>query len=116
MSKYLEFKLIGRKPKTVVYAVIAKHSQVRLGVIKWYFYWRQYCFFPDRNVAALKDLVLLYVKRFDKSELEKLIARLFEQWEREPLVFSAGCQDDISAFSRKLTKLQREGKIEEATL
>lgn len=60
MSKYLEFSLIERKPKTKVIGVWSKKSANRLGVIKWYGPWRQYVFFPDLgtlfNAECLNDI------------------------------------------------------------
>ena len=60
MSKYLEFSLIERKPKTKVIGVWSKKSANRLGIIKWYGPWRQYAFFPEKdtlfNVDCLSDI------------------------------------------------------------
>lgn len=60
MSKYLEFSLIERKPKTKVIGVWSKKSANRLGVIKWFPGWRQYAFFPENetvfNVECLNDI------------------------------------------------------------
>ena len=61
MSKYLEFSLIERKPKTKVIGVWSKKSADRLGIIKWFSGWRQYAFFPEKgtifNVECLNDIV-----------------------------------------------------------
>ncbi len=61
MSKYLEFSIIGLKPKTKVIAVESKHSGTMLGEIKWFARWRQYAFFPGRetvfNVECLNDII-----------------------------------------------------------
>jgi len=60
MSKYLEFKLLERKPKTSVIDVISKLHGYRLGIIKWFGRWRQYAFFPEDgtifNVECLNDI------------------------------------------------------------
>ncbi len=60
MSKYLEFSLIEKKPKTKVIGVWSKKSANRLGIIKWYRPWRQYAFFPEKdtlfNVDCLSDI------------------------------------------------------------
>lgn len=45
-TKYLQFKVIEEKPKTTVYEVVSKSQRLRLGIIKWFSSWRQYCFFP----------------------------------------------------------------------
>jgi len=60
MSKYLEFSLIERKPKTKVIGVWSKNNANRLGIIKWYGPWRQYVFFPEKDtlfsVGCLDDI------------------------------------------------------------
>ena len=45
-SKYLYFSLLENKPKTRVFGVHARSSDIQLGIIKWHGPWRQYCFFP----------------------------------------------------------------------
>jgi hypothetical protein len=61
MSKYLEFSLIEKKPKTKVIGVWSKKSANRLGIIKWFGRWRQYAFFPETgtvfNTECLNDIV-----------------------------------------------------------
>lgn len=60
MSKYLNFLLLERKPKTSVVDVISKLYGFRLGIIRWYGAWRQYAFFPEEgtifNVECLDDI------------------------------------------------------------
>jgi hypothetical protein len=60
-SKYLEFKLLEQKPKTKVYEILSKLHGFRLGIIKWYGAWRQYCFFPERdtifNTQCMQDIM-----------------------------------------------------------
>lgn len=60
MSKYLEFRLLGEKPKTKVIEVMSKTRPVRLGIIKWWSTWRQYVFLPDTgtifNIECLNDI------------------------------------------------------------
>lgn len=46
MKKYLDFKIIDRKPKTNVYAVLSRSDGSQLGKIYWYAPWRQYVFEP----------------------------------------------------------------------
>jgi len=62
MSKYLEFLLLEKKPKTKVVVVYSKKSGDRLGIIKWYGAWRQYAFFPETgtifNVECLNDIII----------------------------------------------------------
>ena len=63
---YLRFIETERKTKTSVYSVISKHSDERLGEIKWYSHWRHYCFFPtiefqtvhsDRCLTSISDFI-----------------------------------------------------------
>ena len=60
MSKYLEFALLEKKPKTQVIKVMSKLHGNRLGVIKWFGRWRQYGFFPEPetvfNIECLNDI------------------------------------------------------------
>ncbi len=61
MSKsYLEFELVEKKPKTDVYSVNSISSGFKLGTIKWFGSWRQYCFFPNGetvfNQGCMKDI------------------------------------------------------------
>lgn len=55
MSEFIEFKLIDEKPKTSVFDVINIKSGDRLGIIKWYGPWRQYCFFPHEETIFNMD-------------------------------------------------------------
>jgi len=56
MSKtYIEFKLIKKKCKTNIYGVYNINSGLRLGIIKWYRFLRQYCFFPANRIIAGRD-------------------------------------------------------------
>jgi len=61
IKKYIEFNLVQQKPKTGVYAVRNIKSQSIIGWVKWYPYWRQYCFFPEPetvySVGCLQDIV-----------------------------------------------------------
>lgn len=45
-SKWLEFRIVSRKNKTLVWTVHNHKTNDYLGVIKWYSQWRQYCFIP----------------------------------------------------------------------
>lgn len=44
--KYINFKLIEKKPKTGIYRCCNNKSGEELGIIKWHNSWRQYCYFP----------------------------------------------------------------------
>jgi len=60
MSKYLEFNVIEKKPKTKVIEVTSKLHGDRLGIIKWFGRWRQYAFLPENgtvfNVECLDNI------------------------------------------------------------
>lgn len=48
-TQYLSVNPIGpsKSGKTWMYEVLSESSGVRLGVIKWFGQWRQYCFWPE---------------------------------------------------------------------
>jgi hypothetical protein len=45
LGKYMIARLLETKPKTAVYGIFSKHHGDRLGTVKWFGPWRQYCFF-----------------------------------------------------------------------
>ena len=57
---YLEFRLAVQGPKTNVWHVMSRSRGIRLGIIKWYGPWRQYCFFPEPetlyNATCLREI------------------------------------------------------------
>lgn len=64
-DKWLSFELAERKLKTNVYDVISKHSECILGKVKWYPYWRNYCFFPTTLIETVhSDRCLLLIGNF----------------------------------------------------
>ena len=60
LGKYMIAQLCERKPKTAVYDIVSVRH-VKLGQIKWYSPWRQYCFFPEietlYNSVCMQELV-----------------------------------------------------------
>ena len=52
---YMDFKVIEKKTKTVVVEVTSKLHGFKLGIIKWFSRWRQYCFFPVEGTIYNKD-------------------------------------------------------------
>lgn len=58
--KYLNFRFIGnsRSGKTDIYEVT--NHECKIGEIRWYSVWRQYCFFPCEctlyNKGCLRDI------------------------------------------------------------
>jgi hypothetical protein len=49
INKYIDFQpnLDLCRNKTLIWTVVNKKSQDILGHIRWYPYWRRYCFFPE---------------------------------------------------------------------
>ena len=62
MAKYINFIYFPPKPgfKTGIWSVRNNKSSTHLGWIKWYSFWRQYCFFPVEqtiySTECLKDI------------------------------------------------------------
>ncbi len=54
MGKWIDFQVKALKPKTKIYAIIAKQDGSEIGEIKWYAPWRQYAFFPYSNMVFEK--------------------------------------------------------------
>jgi hypothetical protein len=52
-SEYLEFTLEEKLKKTEVYLVSSKSGE-RLGFIRWFSPWRQYCYFPIEGTLYSK--------------------------------------------------------------
>lgn len=55
--------------KTNVWWVENRRSGARLGEIKWYGAWRQYCFYPEANCVFNKGC-LLDIQQFLKDAME----------------------------------------------
>jgi len=77
-TEYMVFRLIERKSKTGVWEAINKHGGYKLGLLKWYGHWRQYCFFPELDdetvfsASCLRDIVTF----IDKITLERKLKHL----------------------------------------
>lgn len=70
-DEWLYFELIDKKPKTNVFQVMSKCSNIRLGVIKWHPSWRHYCFFPTIDIETVySDRCLISIGDF-LTELNK---------------------------------------------
>jgi hypothetical protein len=50
-GKYFTAELMEKKPRTMVYGIRSKHHGDLIGLVKWYFPWRQYCTFPEPNTV-----------------------------------------------------------------
>ena len=53
--KYIHMVVIGFLPKTTIYSVNTNSNNDRIGIIKWYSMWRQYCFFPEADTVWNKE-------------------------------------------------------------
>jgi len=76
--KYIEFKLIKRKPKTEVWGIYNIRDGYLLGEIKWDIGWRQYTFYPENakfSESCLID-VLDFLKQI-KTEYKKGFAGIY---------------------------------------
>lgn len=75
-TKYLDFKIIEEKPKTLVVGVFNKSQESKIGEIRWYAAWRQYCFFPGWatiwNKDCLNDIVIVINKLMDERKAKRL--------------------------------------------
>lgn len=59
MSKWINFKLVGEKPKTKIWMVTSNENEDELGIIEWLPRWRKYCFYPSDSVFeedCLRDI------------------------------------------------------------
>ena len=76
MSRYLDFALLEKKPKTQVIKVMSKIHGNRLGVIKWFGRWRQYGFFPEPetvfNLECLND-IQSYIKGLKDEKQNRMV-------------------------------------------
>ena len=52
--KYIKFEKVAEKPKTSVWACKNINSGHILGLVKWYFPWRQYAYFPTNQAVYSK--------------------------------------------------------------
>ncbi len=61
MKSYIEFNLLEQKEKTAIYEVQSLSCGTKLGIIKWYAPWRQYCFFPKSDtlwsIGCLNEVI-----------------------------------------------------------
>ncbi len=93
MSEFITIKLTEKKPKTNVYGVCNKKTELYLGEIKWWGAWRQYCFFPESDT--------LYERKCLRAIVE-FIDRLME--EQKKLQKARRGQTDLSQFKIKPLK------------
>lgn len=69
-SKYLAFDQIGFTGKTFIYNVVSKAIGYKLGQIRWYPKWRQYCFYPATNCIFNNGCL---------SDIQRMIAQLMAE-------------------------------------
>ena len=58
--QYIHFEKVADKPRTSVWSCRNNRSGGELGTIRWYYQWRQYCYFPTAqavySVGCLADI------------------------------------------------------------
>ena len=59
VTQYMTFALVGKTAKTNIWAVNNRSSGGRLGMVKWYGPWRQYCFFPEPDTVFNKGCLTI---------------------------------------------------------
>ena len=77
--KYINFDLFETKGKTNIYICHNNKNQGLLGRVKWFFEWKQYCFFPDNHIVIsssclhdIKDFVeTVNIAHKQKIKMEK---------------------------------------------
>lgn len=69
-SKYIKMVLIGKKPKTLEYAILTKSDNYLIGEIRWYAPWRQYSFFPAPHTVFTKSCM---------TDINNFITELMEE-------------------------------------
>lgn len=70
-DEWLRFELKAEKPKTKVFSVMSKCSDIELGTIKWMPSWRHYCFFPTMEEETVySDRCMISIGEFTE-ELNK---------------------------------------------
>lgn len=77
-DEYLTLKLIEMKTKTSVYGIFSRKHGDKLGEVRWWGKWRQYCFFPAHDTVFNRDCIgtiqafLEHLHQLRKSEKKKL--------------------------------------------
>jgi hypothetical protein len=69
-TEYLKFMEIPTAGKTQSWNVCNKQHGDKLGIIKWYGPWRQYCYFPTIQ-AVYSTGCLQDINNFIKVEMQK---------------------------------------------
>jgi len=89
-SKWLKFILISIGCKTSIWIVKNKKTDERLGMIKWYAKWRQYCFilFPSKYEfifaqSCLRDIADFIKEQMDKRKIRKVRAKSISKISRK---------------------------------
>jgi len=63
LGKYMYGKFLDQKGKTKVVGIFSWSSGDRLGTVKWYGPWRQYCFYPEPD-TVFNDVCLAKIIGF----------------------------------------------------
>ncbi len=74
--KYISFALEDIKSRTYVWACKNNKSGLKLGTVKWYSPWRQYCYFPSANTILNRGCAYSIGDFIGKQMLERKITKL----------------------------------------
>ncbi len=75
-TKWMTFRLIEEKPKTTVWSILNKSSEIEIGRIAWYAPFRQYCFFTTNadavfNIGCIADITAFIEKLMQDRRAER---------------------------------------------
>ena len=79
MSEFVEFQLVERKPKTVVFKALSKSGGFNLGFVKWFGRWRQYTFFPEPETvfsSGCLKFIIRFIDELNRKQRDGSIATL----------------------------------------
>lgn len=78
--KYLKFVELEKTGLTRRVAVESKHTNIQLGIIKWWSHWRRYCFFPEPNtlwsaecMSQIQNQLSSMMKEHKNSKMLKMM-------------------------------------------
>jgi len=74
-SEYMEAFPIEKKPKTWIYGVVSHRWGDKLGLVRWYAPWRQYCFFPENGTIfnpTCMGAIIQFIKDLMKERRKSL--------------------------------------------
>jgi hypothetical protein len=76
----MEAEVTEIKPKTLVWTVRNTNYGYVLGTIKWFWRWRQYCFFPSLDVifsANCLQEIINFIKTLRQKAKPQVLGEMF---------------------------------------